>query len=162
VAKRRQYFKDYVLVDLAVANAFASEVFDRELLRMGIRPIQVGVLALIHLHGPITPTELEQRTGFAQSTMRERVQGLIDAGYVERRPNESDRRSHYLDTTAAGDDFLRAATPAARAAEKALEERSGVDMDELQRRLVRLRDAGQALLGEVADIKPTLRSAASR
>jgi DNA-binding MarR family transcriptional regulator len=163
VAKRRRYLKDYVLLELAVANAFASEVFDRELVRLGLDPsTQVGVLALIHLHGPITPTELERLSAFRQTTLRERVQGLIDVGFVERRPNESDRRSHFLDTTAKGDEFLRATVPAARAAEKILSERTGLDLDDFHRRLVRLRTVGQEILAEDVEIKPALRNLAHR
>jgi DNA-binding MarR family transcriptional regulator len=160
VAKRRQYFKDYVLLELAVANAFASQTFDRELVRLGLNPsTQVGVLALIHQDGPITPTGLEQRSGLASTTLRERVQGLIEAGFVERIPNEADRRSHFLDTTQAGDDFLRAARQAARAAEQALGERTETSMDDYRRLLVRLREACQEILAE--DATAELRRTAS-
>jgi DNA-binding MarR family transcriptional regulator len=163
VAKRRQYLKGYVLLELSVANAFASQVFDRELVRLGLPPqTQVGMLALIHLHGPITPTGLEHASGFPQTTVRERVQGLIDAGLVERRPNEADRRSYFVDTTAEGDAFLRATLPAARAAERTLGEHTGIPMQRYQELLVRLREASQTILAEDGEIKPALRSADSR
>jgi DNA-binding MarR family transcriptional regulator len=160
VAKRRQYFKDYVLLELSVANALASQTFDRQLARAGLNPnTQVGTLALIHQDGPITPTALEQRSGLASTTLRERVQGLIETGLVERIPNEADRRSHFLDTTPEGDEFLRAATPAARAAERALGERTDMSMEDFRRQLVRLRDACREILAE--DAEPVERRAAA-
>jgi DNA-binding MarR family transcriptional regulator len=150
VPKRRRYFKDNMLVELAVANAHASKVFDRHLVRLDLpETTHVGMLALIHLNGPLTPTALEQISALPQTTMRDRVQGLIDGGLVERRPNPSDRRSHFLDTTEAGDAFLRAATPASRATEKALDQRLERPTREYRDLVVRLRDACQEILAEL-------------
>jgi DNA-binding MarR family transcriptional regulator len=149
VAKRRQQFKDNMLVELARANAFASKVFDQHLIRLNLPAIHVGMLALIHLHGPLTPTALEQISALPQTTMRDRVQGLVEAGLVERRPNESDRRSYFLDTTSAGDEFLRAAMPASRATEKALNARLERPTREYRELAVRLREACEEVLSEL-------------
>jgi DNA-binding MarR family transcriptional regulator len=149
VAKRREQFKDNMLVELARANAFASKVFDQYLLRLNLPAIHVGMLALIHLHGPVTPTALEQISALPQTTMRDRVQGLIDAGLVARQPNESDRRSYFLDTTTAGDEFLRAAMSASRATEKALNQRLERSTSEYRDLAVRLREVCEEILAEL-------------
>lgn len=82
------------LIEVAVAHQLTSELVDQELIRRGIRPVHVGLLTLVQIHGPITPTALEYETGLPPTTLRERIQGLVDDGFVQRIPNEADRRSY--------------------------------------------------------------------
>jgi DNA-binding MarR family transcriptional regulator len=131
---------------LAVANSLASQVFVRELVRAGYPPTQVGMLTLIDIHGPITPTDLEAETGIPKTTLRGRVQGLNRAGLVQRLPNEADRRSYFLAVTPAGSEFLEAMQPVLRAAERAIEEELGVPLEDYHGPLERLRKANRALL----------------
>ncbi|HEU6446723.1 MAG TPA: MarR family winged helix-turn-helix transcriptional regulator [Gaiellaceae bacterium] len=135
-----------VLLELAVANSLASQVFVRELLRAGYPPTQVGMLTLIDIHGPITPSDLEAETGVPKTTLRGRVQGLHRAGLVRRLPNEADRRSHFLEVTPKGREFLKAMEPVVKAAERAIEEELGVSLEEYRGPLERLRKANRALL----------------
>lgn len=135
-----------VLLELAVANSLASQVFVRELVRAGYPPTQVGMLTLIDIHGPITPTDLEAETGIPKTTLRGRVQGLNRAGLVQRLPNEADRRSYFLAVTPAGSEFLEAMQPVLRAAERAIEEELGVPLEDYHGPLERLRKANRALL----------------
>jgi len=137
-----------VLLELAVANSLASQVFVRELLRAGYPPTQVGMLTLIEIHGPITPSGLEAETGIPKTTLRGRVQGLQRAGLVQRVPNDEDGRSYFLDVTPEGKDFLRAMRPVIRAAEKAIEQELGASLDDLRGPLERLRKANRALLSD--------------
>ena len=135
-----------VLLELAVANSLASQIFTRELLRAGYPPTQVGMLTLIEIHGPITPKGLEAETGIPKTTLRGRVQGLLRAGLVRRLPNEADRRSHFLEVTPEGRAFLEAMQPIVRAAERAIEGELGVPIEEYRAPLERLRKANRALL----------------
>ena len=135
-----------VLLELAVANALASQVFARELLRAGYPLTQVGTLTLIEIHGPITPKDLEAETGIAKTTLRGRVQGLQRAGLVQRVPNEADRRSYFLEVTPEGREFLEAMEPVLRAAEQAIEDELGVPLEDYRDPLERLRRANRALL----------------
>lgn len=135
-----------VLLELAVANSLASQVFVRELLGAGYPPTQVGMLTLIDIHGPITPTDLEAETGLPKTTLRGRVQSLNRAGLVHRVPNEADRRSYFLEVTPEGREFLRAMRPILRAAERAIEEELGVPIEDYRGPLERLRKANRALL----------------
>jgi DNA-binding MarR family transcriptional regulator len=136
-----------VLLELAVANSLASQIFVRELVRAGYPPTQVGMLTLIEIHGPITPKGLEAETGIPKTTLRGRIQGLHRAGLVRRVPNEADRRSHFLEVTPEGRQFLRAMQPILRAAEQAIEGELGVSLEEYRGPLERLRKANRALLG---------------
>ena len=135
-----------VLLELAVANSLASQVFVRELVRAGYPMTQVGMLTLIEIHGPITPTDLEAETGIPKTTLRGRVQGLYRAGLVHRVPNEDDRRSYFLEVTPEGRAFLEAMRPIVRAAEQAIEEELGVPLEDYRGPLERLRKANRALL----------------
>lgn len=137
-----------MLLELAVANSLASQVFVRELLRAGYPPTQVGMLTLIDIHGPITPSGLEAETGIPKTTLRGRVQGLQRAGLVERVPNEEDGRSYFLDVTPQGKEFLLAMRPVLRAAEKAIEKQLGMPLENLRGPLERLRKANRALLSD--------------
>jgi len=136
------------LIEVAIAHQLTSELVDRELVRRGIRPVHVGLLTIVQIHGPITPTALEYETGLPPSTLRERIQGLIDDGYVERIPNEADRRSYFLDATPAGVAYLTGADPALRAVERGLARVLGEPVDAYREGLYRLRRASQELLFE--------------
>lgn len=152
VSRKRAYRKGAAALELAFANASVSQLFDRELERLGLRPAQVGVLALVQINGPITPTELELESGLPSTTLRERLQGLADAGYIARTTNAADRRSYFLDTTAEGDAFLAATIPAMVAVEEKLARLLGTPFEEYREPLHRLRKAAQALLAEDAGL----------
>jgi DNA-binding MarR family transcriptional regulator len=135
-----------VLLELAVANSLASQIFVRELLRAGYPFTQVGMLTLIGIHGPITPSGLEAETGIPKTTLRGRVQSLHQSGYVRRQPNPADRRSHFLEITPKGSEFLKEMEPVVEAAERAIERELGVPLEEYRAPLERLRKANRALL----------------
>jgi DNA-binding MarR family transcriptional regulator len=135
-----------VLLELAVANSLASQVFVRELLRAGYPMTHVGMLTLIDIHGPITPSGLEAETGVPKTTLRGRVQGLERRGFVRRAPNEADKRSYFLEVTPEGRQFLKAMQPILRAAERAIEDELGTPLESYREPLERLRKANRELL----------------
>jgi DNA-binding MarR family transcriptional regulator len=135
-----------VLIELTVANALASQLFDRELARIGVAPAQVGVLTLVAIHGPSTPTRLEYESGLPPTTLRERLQALETAGYVRRLPNPADGRSHFVGITASGKAFLRRTSSALERVERALSDALGEPLEAYRPPLERLRLAGQSLL----------------
>jgi DNA-binding MarR family transcriptional regulator len=142
-----RYRRGSVLLELSVVTALLGRLFERESERLGLRPTQGAVLALVHIHGPATPSALERESGLPGTTLRERLQPLLDTGLVQRIPNESDRRSYFLDTTPAGERALDAAVPAMRAVEEELERELGEPMESLRPQLERIRAAALALLG---------------
>ncbi len=137
-----------MIVELSIANAMASHLFDRESERRGVRVTQVGLLVMLGEYAPITPTGLEDVTGLAPTTLRDRVRTLVHDGYVHRIPNEADRRSYLLDTTPEGKEFLREVRPVIRATEKAISDHLGTPFEEYREQLARLRRAAYAAMTE--------------
>ncbi len=135
-----------VLLDLSVANALASELFVRELNRAGHPFTHVGLLTLIDLYAPITPGDLEDETALPKTTLRGRLQSLYRRGYVQRRPNPDDKRSHFVEVTPEGRAFLRKMRPILKATEEVIEQELGTSLDEYQVSLERLRLAERRLL----------------
>ena len=146
MARAGRYRRGSVSLELSTAATLLGRLFLRELGAAGLRPVDGSLLALVHIHGPVTPTALERESGIAQTTLRERLQALIDAGYVERLPNEDDRRSYFVDSTPAGERYLDEAVPAMRAVEEAVERELGRPLEELRAPLEELRVAAQRLL----------------
>jgi DNA-binding MarR family transcriptional regulator len=145
------------MVVLAMANAYSSHVFDRELMRRDLPVTQVGVLELIWRNEPITPTELTELVGHPATTVRDRINVLFRLGYVERVPHESDRRSYRIATTREGDKYIRKAIPVIQAAQDRIAAHLGTPFEEYREPLERLRSAAQAALREAqaADPRPT-------
>lgn len=120
-----------LLLQLATANAWASQLFDQEMTRRGLQPQQFGVLTLIALHEPITPSGLHAASGIPPATVRLRVHQLVEAGAVRRVENSADRRSHFLVTTAEGRRLTRAADAVAASVGEALGMHADGDCAEL-------------------------------
>lgn len=135
-----------MLLELAIANAFGSTLFDRELERRGVKPAQAGLLDFIARMEPVTPTALEQEMGAPGATLRARLKSLIDVGYVERSPNPDDARSYFLSTTPAGQRFLKVAHAAVAEAERMLDEELGWPFENLRGQIRQVREAGHRLL----------------
>lgn len=139
--RRKTSTSTNVLLQLSITNAWVSQLFDQELVRLGIEPAQCGVLTLIGQYEPVTPTVLEQQIGLPGATLRERVNSLVAAGYVERVPNEQDGRSYFLRVTDSGNDLIATSADALRTVEEALESATGrklADMHEF------IEDVGRA------------------
>jgi DNA-binding MarR family transcriptional regulator len=136
-----------VLLELAIANSLASELFVRELTRRGYPFTHVGLLTLIDMYGPITPSDLELETAIPKTTLRGRLQGLYRRGLLQRVPNPDDRRSHFVEVTSEGKQFLREMEPIVRATERVIESELGRSLEEYRVSLERLRTAERRLLG---------------
>lgn len=133
------------LLELAVTNAWVSQLFDQELVRRGLQPAQAGVLAIIGMHQPVTPTQLEHEMGLPGATLRERVGSLLEAGLVARAPNKDDGRSYLLSTTARGDEVLDVSAAAVRTVQRELEKILGLSFEDLRRSLIEIRTVAQGL-----------------
>jgi DNA-binding MarR family transcriptional regulator len=108
-----------------VATQLVDQVATREFERAGLAPHAIGVLQLIWINEPVTPTQLERITGMRPTTLRDRVNELIERGEVRRVPNPADGRSQLLETTAAGDRAADDARIAFRKAWTRIERRLG-------------------------------------
>lgn len=138
--------KRTVLLDLAFANAFVSQLVDREVEREGLPITQLGLLILVDELAPVTPTVLENESGLAGATVRDRVRSLQRSGFVERVPNPEDGRSYLLRPSAQGSLLLERSAPAIRRSERLLEGELGTSLAGLGRSIVRLQEAARGLL----------------
>jgi DNA-binding MarR family transcriptional regulator len=136
-----------VLLELAVANALASQLFVRELTRRGYPFTHVGLLTLIDIYGPITPGDLEVQTAIPKTTLRGRLRSLYSRGLLRRVPNPDDKRSHFVEVTPEGKQFLREMEPIVRATEQVIEAELGASLEDYRVSLERLRVVEQKLLG---------------
>jgi DNA-binding MarR family transcriptional regulator len=143
---RRQQRMPTVLLELSVANALSSQLFVRELNRAGYPFTHVGLLTLIELYGPITPGDLEDETAIPKTTLRGRLQGLYQRGFVRRVPNPEDRRSHFVEVTPKGQRFLEQMQPILRRTEQVIENELGTSLEDYRGPLERLRLAERRLL----------------
>ncbi len=126
-------------IELAVTNAFVSAAVDRELERRGISVTQAGLLRLIDVYGPITPSELERRSSLPPSTLRDRVAVLVRARYVVRTRSHTDGRSRVLEISPAGRKYLTKVLPVVRDLESRIDRELGGQLAKLQDMLIRIR-----------------------
>jgi DNA-binding MarR family transcriptional regulator len=90
-----------------VASEVASALLDANLEAAGVDGRFYGTLSLIGAHGPITPSELAERSGAPAATVTDRARRLVESGDVERVPNPEDGRSYRLQLTKKGDAHWR-------------------------------------------------------
>ena len=119
-----------------------------ELERVELRPNLLAILVLIDLHQPVTPTELSYETGVAPTTLRDMVNEMIERGHVRRIENQEDGRSHFLEVTSEGRDFIERADEAIRAAERRIERELRTKLAALREPLAQLRRAARSALAE--------------
>ena len=62
-----------------------------------------GTLSVIGALGPLTPSEVAERTGTPLTTVSDRLRRMVADGDVERVANPGDGRSHLVRLTAEGD-----------------------------------------------------------
>jgi DNA-binding MarR family transcriptional regulator len=77
----------------------------------------VGCLSVIAAEGPLSQQRLGEQTAMDRTTVVAIVDGLEEAGYVERRRDPDDRRAYALEVTAAGREWLDDARAVLRGAE---------------------------------------------
>jgi DNA-binding MarR family transcriptional regulator len=132
---------------LAITNAWVSQLFDEEISKKGVAPFQAGVLMMVLIHEPVTPTGLETVMGLAGTTLRDRIRELTRAGLVESTPNVEDGRSYFLQTTEAGAALARTAIATTRRVTTLLEKGAG-SLDGLREPLDAVRASARELLAD--------------
>ena len=107
-------------LNIAITNAWISQLFDQELEKRGIAPFQSGTLMVLHRYQPVTPSDLQAVMGVPSTTLRNRINELVAAGLVERIPHPQDGRSHLLRTTSAAQEVVKESKAAGRQVQKLL------------------------------------------
>lgn len=105
----------------------------------GLSPHQGRALLVVALAPGLRPTDLAARLRIAPRSVTEVVDGLVDAGLLERTPDPQDRRAVLLSLTAQGHDLV-AAIRASRqqVAGTLFDSLSAADREQLRRILTRL------------------------
>ena len=135
-----------VLLELHSADRLVRELVYEELFRRGLQPNLLTIVALIELHEPVTPTELTRESGVRPTTLRDMVNEMIDRGHIRRVENPDDRRSHFLEVTPSGRQFVKDGFAAMRAVARVLGEEMGESLEQLREPIVALRRAARDLL----------------
>jgi DNA-binding MarR family transcriptional regulator len=77
----------------------------------GVSPDEYGVLGVIGLTGPVTPTDLARRLGMAPTTVSVYAARFVERGHVRRLPNPRDGRSYLLEATDEGRAIVHTIAP---------------------------------------------------
>ncbi|MDO6561798.1 MarR family transcriptional regulator [Amphritea sp. 1_MG-2023] len=73
-----------------------------EQLNLGITPMHIRVIKIIHRKKPCTAIDIASFLGRDKAQVTRLVNTLIERGFISRMPNPNDKRSHYLCPTDAG------------------------------------------------------------
>ena len=68
---------------------------------------QTHTIEVLGSHGAMRMKELASRLGITTGTLTVQVDKLVNAGFIQRRPHQSDRRSILVDLTDEGQKFYR-------------------------------------------------------
>ncbi|MEX6505228.1 MarR family winged helix-turn-helix transcriptional regulator [Jiella sp. M17.18] len=98
--------EDYIGFHLRLAQNASFKAFKRRAGQNDLRPGRFAVLSLIHDNPGITPVAVSLASGRDKSTITPILRDLDKAGLIIRCPVPSDRRSHSLRLTEAGEEML--------------------------------------------------------
>ena len=101
-----------ILINTWIASELVNAVLARNLAEDGIDSSFYGTLSVIGVWGPLTPSDVAEKTGTALTTVSDRLRRMVAAGEVERVAHPDDGRSHHVQLTKAGDAHWRQGWPA--------------------------------------------------
>jgi DNA-binding MarR family transcriptional regulator len=101
-----------LLINTWIASELVDAVLSRNLADDGIDASFYGTLSVIGVWGPLTPSDVAEKTGTPLTTVSDRLRRMVAAGDVERVAHPEDGRSHHVRLTEAGDAHWRQGWPA--------------------------------------------------
>jgi DNA-binding MarR family transcriptional regulator len=137
-----------LLQESYTTGGLVAALVSAELEEAGVPSQLFSLLGWITLLEPVTPARLTAETGIPTTTLRDYLRLLVERGDVERRPNEADRRSYLVVTTAQGRQLSERGVPALMRAEEAVIAGLEGDGQEHLARVLELKDAVKAALAE--------------
>ena len=137
-----------LLQETYTTGGLVASLVTAELEEAGVPAQLFSLLGWITLLEPVTPARLTAETGTPTTTLRDYVRLLVERGDVERRPNEVDRRSYLLVTTAQGRRLADRGIPAVLRVEEAVLAHLPGDGQEHLERVLELKEAVKAALAE--------------
>jgi DNA-binding MarR family transcriptional regulator len=112
---------DRLFLEVFVTSQYALRILEHRLAPTGIPPSELGLVTHIRHHQPVTPTAISAASGVPPTTLRDKIQRLVERRLVRRIPHPTDGRSYLLELTPRGEVMARAADPALAEAYAALE-----------------------------------------
>jgi len=101
-----------LLLNIWIASELMAALLDRNLVLEDVHTDFYGTVSVIGAFGPLTPSELAERTGAPLTTVSDRIRRIVEDGDAERIPNPTDGRSHLVRLTEEGDARWRRGWPA--------------------------------------------------
>lgn len=101
-----------LLLNVWIAAQLVSTLLERNLALEDVHTDFYATVSVIGAFGPLTPSELAERTGTPLTTVSDRIRRIVEDGDAERIPHPADGRSHLVRLTAAGDAKWRRGWPA--------------------------------------------------
>ena len=101
-----------LLINVWIAGELVSALLARNLVEEGVHSDFYGTLSVIGVWGPLTPSEVAERTGTPLTTVSDRLRRMVADGDVERMAHPGDGRSHHVRLTPEGDARWKRGWPA--------------------------------------------------
>ena len=101
-----------VLINTWIAGELVNDLLGRNLRAAGVKRDFYGTLSVIGVWGPLTPSEVAERTGTPLTTVSDRLRRMVADGDVERMAHPGDGRSHHVRLTPEGDARWKRGWPA--------------------------------------------------
>jgi DNA-binding MarR family transcriptional regulator len=120
-----------LLLNIWIASELMSAHLAQNLEADGIDSDFYGTLSVIGAFGPLTPSEVAERTGAPLTTVSDRVRRMVEDRDVERVPNPADGRSHLVQLTKRGDTKWRRGWPALQKTIREISENLDRPVDEV-------------------------------
>jgi DNA-binding MarR family transcriptional regulator len=136
-----------VLFDVFVLGRSVGRVVDDALADTELNAFDYAMTSMLDGHGPISPARISELTGMPATTVSGVLRRLTDRGFVARRPNPEDGRSHQIVLTDRGRRETDRARTAFGRVVTAIEDRLGDRLHAVRARLQDLDDAVRAVAG---------------
>jgi DNA-binding MarR family transcriptional regulator len=141
-----------LLLNIWIAGELVAALLDRNLAVEDVHTDFYGTLSVIGAFGPLTPSELAERTGVALTTVSDRIRRIVEDGDAERIPNPADGRSHLVRLTQEGDARWRRGWPALQKTIQQISDNLDRPVDEVHDALEDLIEALRAASREVTPV----------
>ena len=103
MSKPSSRLADFLPYQLSVAsNAVSSRISEQYRRRFALKTTEWRIMAVLGDKGALTQRQLSEMTLMDKVPVNRACKKLEDRGLAERKPNESDGRSHLLELTAEG------------------------------------------------------------
>jgi DNA-binding MarR family transcriptional regulator len=137
------------LINTWIAAELVDVVLSRHLAEDGIDSSFYGTLSVIGVWGPLTPSDVADKTGTPLTTVSDRLRRMVESGDVERVAHPADGRSHLVQLTEAGDAHWRQGWPALQRTIKSVGENLERPVEELEAALEDLLEALRKAAGQL-------------